>query len=113
MLKHLERRASYRGANEFLMIAHDVQEALHDVRPASVQRLSQAAFAIMHYVIHSDAHLLKRWGQWRIARALLAARAAYAILRRLHGIEAHRVIVSAAMEVLEREIAFLEAEVVP
>ena len=112
MLKRLERREAYRLTHSFVMIAHDVHTRLYHKRPASVWRLTAAATQMMHFVIHSDSAIKKRRGQWRLRRALAAARAAAVVLKRLSSEHEHRAIISATAEVLERAIRALEEEIV-
>ncbi|HEX6560230.1 MAG TPA: hypothetical protein VF021_12225, partial [Longimicrobiales bacterium] len=80
------------------------------VRPFSVARLGQAGISMMHYTIHADRFLRTARGRKRIARALEAAAAARCVLRRLHAVPGQRVMVSAALEVLERATRALAAE---
>lgn len=110
MRDKLQQRASFRGAAQFARLAHEVSQALRTIRPASASRVSQAAVAIMHFVIHSDRRIRKQGGQWRLRRALLAALAAEAALRRMSDVSQHRIIISAALEAIEREIVLLKEE---
>jgi hypothetical protein len=113
MLKKFERRESYCAAHEFLNVSHDVCDVFRHVLPASTWRLGSASVQIIHFIIHSERSLNRLPGQWRIGRALSAARAARAALRRMYKVPQHRIPVSAALEVLERLMAALEKERLP
>ena len=95
------------------MVSRHVTHDMRKIRPASAMRVEQAANQIIHFVIHSDGRLGKRAGQWRIARALAAAGAARRALERLHRVQAHRVQVSACLEIIERLINELQLELAP
>ena len=112
MLKRLESREAYRLTHSFLMIVHEVNDALRRVRPVSTDRLSQAAHQMLHYVIHADSAWKRRHGQKRLLLALKIARAAQLVLKRLSDERDHRAIVSAATEVLERTIHALDKEII-
>jgi hypothetical protein len=112
MRTSLHAREAYALSESFLQICHDVSDVLRPSRPASIHRLNEAAFATVHFVIHSHRRR-KKARTWRIERALAAATAAELVLRRLLQVDGHRALVSAGLEICERLQCALREELGP